>query len=570
MWVILGLLGTALANPPQPANPIIEALQEQLNTNFSSLTLSNAPSIYHLRYHFYEMKQYDAKATMGALLNESTDPYQYLGVEVRVGGPHFDNTGFGGWENGFTGTWLPEGLTPHAAEMAAWRYTDRAYKQAVEHYSRKKAQFRPPADYPGDYTMTEPNAVDLGDGLPSDDAVLKTLAKELSGLLTGDPAITRGEVHIGQENGAHWILDSAGFVSRVPMNESTLRAVIHVQTDDGMLLTDHRLWSTRTTQEFPSKAEMVREVVQMRDDLLNLKDQRVLTEEYVGPVLFEEQAALDIYRYLLVPQLEGTPPEVPFESFIGNIGSGGNGPVRLGRRVLPMGWDVIDDPMSKPEHPSSFSVDAESSPTEPVHAVQDGIMRVPMMSRVPRKDIRETNGHARGIDRSRLSGRVCQLEITAPKELKSKALHKRARKIAESYGRDGYFVIRRLQEPSVRSIGSMPSYSSGEDGTVNLPFPVSIVWVGLDGIRTEVRGARLTGVQRWVLRDIVATGTEVEGTFMIPGAPGDGLYTPTQGLPTWMSGPEILIGEMEIVPAPGDPKSRPILPHPLTQKTLAK
>mgnify|MGYP001376198337 CR=1 FL=1 len=121
------------------------------------------------------MKQYDAKATMGALLEESTDPYQYLGIEVRVGDESFDNTGFGGWENGFTGAWLPEGLTPHAAKMAAWRETDRAYKQAVEHYSRKKAQFQAPEDYPGDYTSLEPHQTDLGSGDGSNDETLRDL-----------------------------------------------------------------------------------------------------------------------------------------------------------------------------------------------------------------------------------------------------------------------------------------------------------------------------------------------------------------------------------------------------------
>ena len=567
MNAILWILSAALANPVV-TDDIVVALQDQLESNKSELSLPDAPPIYHLRYHYYDMKQYDAKATMGALLEESTDPYQYLGVEVRVGSPQFDNTGFGGWENGFTGAWLPEGLTPQAAVLAAWRETDRAYKQAVEHFSRKKAQFRPPPNYPGDYTMTAPNPVDLGAGRQSDDATLKDLAKSLSNVLKGDPRIVRGEAYIGQESGAHWVIDSEGFVSRLPVNESTIRLVLHVRTDDGLLLTDQRMWSTRSSDELPPKSTLVADAQKMRDDLLQLANEKALEQEYVGPILFQDQAAIDLFRYLLVPQLEGTPPEIPFESFLGDIGSSGSGGVRLGRRVLPMGWTVTDDPTSNPAHPSSFQVDAESSPTEPVQAVQDGILRLAMMSRVPRKDIKQTNGHARGIDRARLSGRVAQLSIEAPKISRSKTIHKRARRIADSYGHSGYYIVRRLQESSVRAIGSMPSFSAGEDGTVNLPLPVSIFWVDSDGAETEVRGARLTGVQRWVLRDIAATGPTVSGTFMIPSSPGDGLYTPTQGLPTWMSAPEILIGEMEIVPTPGDPKSKPTLPHPLqTTKT---
>ena len=54
-------------------------------------------------------------------------------------------------------------------------------------------------------------------------------------------------------------------------------------------------------------------------------------------------------------------------------------------------------------------------------------------------------------------------------------------------------------------------------------------------------------------------------TFMIPSSPGGGLYSPTQGLPTLIHAPSILVGEMELVPAPGDPKSVPVLPHPLSE-----
>ena len=565
MIILFTLLSFAWGDSPNTieSNPIVEALHEQLVLNQEKLILENAPAVYHLRYHYYEMKQFDAKATMGALLEENTDPYQYLGIEVRVGEASFDNTGFGGWENGFTGSWLPEGLTPHAAAMAAWRETDKAYKQAIEHYSRKKAQFQPPKDYPGDYTTVPPQVADLGAGESSNDDLLRTLAVDLSAILSGDASILRGEVHVGQENGTHWILDSMGSRVRLPVNESTIRAVIHVRSTDGMLLTDQKMWSTKSTRGLPSKEDMMTEIAEMRDQMLVLHTQNVLSDEYVGPVLFEDQAAIDLFRYLLIPQLEGTPPEIPFDSFIGNIGSNSNGHIRLGRRVLPPGWDVSDNPASQPNHPSTFTIDAEGSPSQNVHAVEDGILRLPMMSRVPRKDVRETNGHARGIERSRLSGRVSQLNIVAPKEMSASKLHKKAIKMAVAYGRKGYYAIRRLQEPSVRSLGSFPSYSAGEDGTVNLPIPVSVEWVKSDGTRTQIRGARLTGVQRWILRDIVGTGKRVEGTFMISASPGGGLYGPTQGLPTWMSAPEILVGEMEMVPAPGDPKSKPILPHPL-------
>lgn len=546
---------------------IVSVLEEQLAENEARLTLPDAPKIYHLRYHFYDMEQYDATATMGALLEESTDPYQYLGIEVRVGDHSFDNTGFGGWENGFTGAWLPEGLTPHAAQLAAWRETDRAYKQAVEHYARKRAQFEAPEDYPGDYTPLDPIQVALGRGETSDADLLRHRAKQLSLQMSGDPSIHRSEVHIGQESGTHWILDSTGTRISRPVQEATLSAVIHIRTKDGMLLTDQLLWSVRSTKDLPSEQDMKSAVQKMRDHLIHLAEQPQVTEEYVGPVVFEGDAATDVFRFLLLPQMEGTPPEIPFDSFLGDIGSRGNGKARLGRRVLPPGWTVVDDPGGNLNHPSAFQYDSEGSPASRVQSVDDGILRVPMMSRVPRKDLRQTNGHARGIERSRLSGRVAQVAVTPPRADSAAKLHKKARRIAESYGRSGYYLVTKLQENATRSLGGMPSFSSGEDGTVRLPIPVSVYWVHSDGTRKELRGARFTGVQRWILRDIVGAGRTTNRTFMIPSSPGGGLYSPTQGLPTLLHAPSILVGEMELIPAPGDPKSVPVLPHPLSETT---
>ena len=562
LWFFI--IGLCFGQTPMQSE-IVTVLEEQLAENKARLHLTNAPEVYHLRYHFYDMEQYDATAAMGALLEESTDPYQYLGVEVRVGDHSFDNTGFGGWENGFTGAWLPEGVTPHAASLAAWRETDRAYKQAVEQYARKRAQFVAPEDYPGDYTELAPIQAELGRGKSSDASILRARAQHLSNALSGDPRIHRGEVHIGQESGTHWILDSTGTRISRPVQEATLSAVIHVRTTDGMLLTDHRLWSAPNTEALPPEEDMVQEVRHMRDHLLSLADKPSVSNEYVGPVLFEGDAATDVFRFLLLPQMEGTPPEIPFDSFLGDIGSRGNGKARLGRRVLPTGWTVVDDPQGNPNHPSAFAYDSEGSPSVTVQSIEDGILRVPMMSRVPRKDLRETNGHARGIERSRLNGRVAQVSISAPHTASSKKLHKKARRIAESYGRTGYYLVTKLQENAARSLGGMPSFSSGEDGTVRLPIPVSVYWVDHTGTRTELRGARFTGVQRWVLRDIVSAGKMTSRTFMIPSSPGGGLYSPTQGLPTLIHAPSILVGEMELVPAPGDPKSVPVLPHPLSE-----
>lgn len=545
-----------------------QTLVDALGTHQQELTLGeDAPPIYHLRYHLMSMEQVDVQASLGHPVKDEADPFRLLAVELRVGEPGFDNTGLGGWENGFGAQWLPQVLTPHALDQAAWRLTDGAYKQAVEQYSRKKAQFRPPEDYPGDYTLTEPVVVRAEPVPVSDAAPLVELARELSSLFADVPGVERGEVYIGHEAGSHTIVDTGGVRVVRPVSELSMRAVLHVRAKDGMLLTDSRLWSVRGLDDLPPREALVAEVTAMRDELLALSEAPVLNEEVVGPVVFTDGAARDLFRALLLPQLEGTPAEVPFDSFLGDLGRTGSS-VRLGRRVLPPGWAVGDDPARDLSHPGAFTHDYEGTPTQDVQLVEDGIVRQVLMSRVPRKDTAETNGHARGGLNTRLSGRPVDTLVEPDRHRSRKQVHKRAARLASAYGRDWYLRVERLQEPSVRNLGSAGGmFSFGDDEDVSVPRPVKLVKVYADGREEILRGGAFSGVQRFALRDIVAAGAQTEGSFFLPPEPGGSLYTPTGGLPTWISVPEVLVGELEVLPTPGDPKDAPLLPHPATVAT---
>lgn len=538
---------------------VADELTEEIARQQAELALPDAPPLYHLRYQLLMLHEVDAVAANGGLIRYRQGPSNGLGVEVRVGTPDFDNTGFGGWQNGFVQGPLPDELTPLSARLGAWRFTDTAYKQAVEQYARKTSQFTAPEDHPGDYQMVDPVTGAAEVPQPLDGEPLQALAISLSEALDRGPrTLERGEVHVGHELGALWTLDSTGTRVRRPVAETTIRALGQLRTADGMLLTDQRLWSVREPSQLPAPEAMAADARAVADGLAALAEAPVLDDEYVGPVLFTDEAAVDLFRYLLVAQLEGTPAEVPFDSWFGDLG-GNKDPVRVGRRVLPPGWSAFDDPGHDPSHPSAFQWDLEGTPAERVDLVSDGIVRDVLMSRVPRKGVDGTNGHARGWIGERPEGRVSQLVVTPPRSESARKLHKRAAKLARAYGRDWYFVVERLQEPAVRQIGQGYSmFAETSDGA--LPPPVRITRVWADG-RTEVlRGARIVGVERWLLRDIVAAGELNTGTWLAPtGSFGSGA---TSGLPVLTLAPDVLVGEVEIVPSPGDPRDANVLEPP--------
>ncbi|MEZ4319432.1 MAG: metallopeptidase TldD-related protein [Myxococcota bacterium] len=560
--MIAVLLGLAHAqdgdSPSSSDSELLEALKAEM-ARASELSLPDAPPLYALRYRLALMQQREVHAELGSVLVEDATPYHGLGVELRVGTPMYDNTGFGGWENGFVRGSLAADPTPHDARQAAWRLTDLAYKQAVEQHARKSSQFTAPDDYPGDWAEMPPVVADDGWATLTGSDALRARVIELSDVFTpaGD-RLQKGQVVLGQEAGGMVLIDRDGTEVRRPMEEVTLRAMAHLRTDDGQMLTDSRLWSVRQPDQLPEQAEMVAELERMRDDLLALAESPSLTDEYVGPVLFEGDAALDVFRYLLVPQLEGTPAEVPYDSWFGDLGEAKD-PVRIGRRVLPEGWSASDDPRADPSHPSSFLHDWEGTPAQRVDLVDDGIVRDLLMSRVPRKGL-APNGHARGFLGYRASGRVTQLSVEPNKAASSKKLVKKGLKMAQAYGRDHVLVVRRLQEDAVRAADATSSmFGFTEEDVLRLPPPVEVVRVYADGREEVLRGARFASVQRFVLRDIALAGEQRTGTFLAPIAGDYASMSPTEGMPTRISAPDILVREIELVPTSGDPRDKPVL-----------
>jgi hypothetical protein len=566
MIVLLAQLALAQDAPAQgtpESHPLLPVLQEQLQHNKARLTLPDAPPIYHLRYHLMELGQVDVHASLGGLVESNAGPYNLFAVEVRIGEPTYDNTGFGGWQDGFRRASLPARLTPDAVALEAWRTTDTAYKEAVEQYARKVSQFVPPPDYPGDYTLTGAVVADDGPGIPEPTVDrLQALALALTDAMREGTPLVRGEVHVGHEAGSLLTVDSEGTSVRSPVQETTVRAILSLRAPDGMLLTDERLWTVRTVDELPPLDKMLLEIQELRKGLDALAQAPTLTEEYVGPVIFEEEAAVDLFRYVLLSQLEGTPPEVPFDSMFGELGEDRD-PVRLGRRVLPPGWSAVDDPMRWAAHPGSYAHDNEGTATQSVELVQDGIVRIVAMSRVPRRGVEGTNGHARGHIGQRATGRISMLEIEPDRHRSERKVDKSALKLARAYGRDWVLVVRRLQEPCVLSLDADLFWDEG----IVLPPPVAIVKRWADGREEIVRGANFAGIQRWVLRDIAMAGPQQEADFFAPlsGSNWAGL-SPTEGMASRIAAPEILVGEIELVPAPTDPREIPVLPPPMVAR----
>lgn len=569
-WV---LLVSGRADATTPSAELHDGLAVELDRCVEGLALPDAPPIYHMRFTLLERTMSEVVASRGAIVDEHSSPSNVLGVEIRVGTPQFDNTNFGGWETGFDSVYLADYLTVPTLRNQAWLLADTAYKKAVEQHARKQAQWSPSEDHPGDFEMAgarthtaqAPDPVQL-DGL-------RELALALSEAYPDAVSLERAEVHAEHGAGTLAVLDSEETRVVLPVRWAHIRAIAHLRLDDGTLLTDHRSWIVTDLDQLPPLDQLTPDIREMVLGLVSTGEAPPLAEEYVGPVLFEDAATGALFRDLLVSQVEGTPSVTSFNTLLGGLGEGfsdsegGPGDVRVGRRVLPQGWSAFDDPQLDPLHPAAFTHDLEGTPTRRVDLVTDGITRDLLMSRIPRKGHAGTNGHARGELGERLCGRVSLLTVEPPRRSSRSKLRRKALKMAASYGLDHVLVVRRFEDDAIRYAFGLPPmfFSMGGDGsqtTFRLRRPLEVVRLYADGREEPVRNLSFAGVHRWVLRDIAAAGLQQETTHLVPAVAGKPLFGANRGLATYISAPEVLVGEMELVPVSGDPRNAPVVPPP--------
>ncbi|MBT3219817.1 MAG: hypothetical protein HN348_12065 [Proteobacteria bacterium] len=561
--IALTLVGLALAQ-----DPVMDGLKAELDRNMAELALPDADGPYFIAYELHESFDVHVRAMLGGIVADRRDPSRSLGVSVRVGSPEMDNSGFRASfrGTGFDDLHLSDEASPEATRRAAWYQTDECYKGAVEILGRKEAARRNQREVerPANFVLTRGAAVALAPQEPPDKAAadkLATLCRDLSAVFLSHPEVEHSEVHCISTGGRRVTLDSLGTNSQVPIAETDVRIVGMARADDGATMSDHASWVVRTIKDLPPRQEMLDAAEELALRLEDWRQAEAMDERYVGPVLFVDEAAVSLFRELMVPALSGTPPPER-EKFSGGATSDG-GLLSLKRRILPPGFSVWDDPQLDSALPSSYKYDNEGIEGQKVDLVQDGLLRDMLMSRIPNLDIEVSNGHGRSLMGDPVRGMPSNMVVEAPHKSEKKFL-RAAWALAAPYDLDYLLVVRRLADAAVASKGGTKLFSFFDRReSSGLSDPVEVVRLYPDGREEVVRGYRFGHVDRRTLRDIATAGQSETRTFLHSHRGSS--WSLTYGLPTTLTAPEVLITELELVPIEEVGDKPPLLESPLAE-----
>lgn len=560
---------------------VVRAMRDELGRSVEKLQLEKLDKPYFISYAVQERSSVSASATFGGLVDSNEQRGRSLAVEVRVGGPALDNTGY------FSPFQRPSGVVRMYGGMLTvpldddydemrrqiWLATDAAYKKALEDLSKKLAhlQNKTRSDDAPDFTQEE---VQTTTEAPAR-AVLKPGAAEawvkpLSLLFREMPDVATGSARIEAVNILTRYVNSEGtsFARLLPLVSCVVTAA--TQATDGTPLEDFVAAYGRSLADLPSSESLAKQVREM-GARLSQRRQAPALDTYNGPVLFEGQAAAELVAQVLAPRLLAIRPPVVDEPRLESMVSGLENPFvdRLGARVLPEFLSVSDNPLLTTHAGvplvGGYQVDDEGVRARETSLIEGGYLKTLLSTRTGVRTIRKSSGSRRGA-----GAQPTNLVMTTTKGLAEGELRQELLRLVGRRNKPFGIVVRRVGNPLVRAtrdpvalfsmMGGPPNVARVEGGLVALRvFP--------DGREELLRGVEIAGLSPETFKDIVAA-SQVGMPYSAP------VRLASSRLPLMASGmpggdavvsfvtPSLLFEEVSLKKPSGDIPLPPVARHP--------
>src|SRR6202042_384880 len=300
--------------------------------------------------------------------------------------------------------------------------------------------------------------------------------------------------------------------------------------------------------QLPSDAELTAKVDKISEDLKALRAAPP-AEPYAGPALLSGRAAAVFFHEVLGHRLEGhrQKDETEGQTFT----------KKINQLVLPAFLSVIDDPTLKELNgvklAGSYDFDDEGVPAVRVEAVENGILKNFLMSRMPVKNFDHSNGHGRRQPGLMPTGRQGNLIVTSTNSVPDTELRKKFIEEIKKQGKSYGLYFDDIQGGFTLTTRSLPQAFQ--------VLPVIVYRVYADGRPDElVRGVDIVGTPLAALTRIVATGDEQHVFNGICGAESG-------SVPVSAVAPAMLFSEMEVQKRAKSHTRPPILSPPGFEST---
>jgi len=534
-------LPQATAATAQPAlvdatgDPVLHALQEEMERSKQKLHLEDNPAPYFLAYRVVDLNSWKADAALGGVRSESRNRIRYLVVQLRLGNYKQDSSSPHG--DGIVEV-VPLDNNERALRFQLWSATDQAYKQAIQALTAKRARLKnltidhPVDDFsPAESVQSLHPTVQLPLDSPADREPWLRMLRNASALYSRDPEVQFLQTSLQFHAVNRYYVNSDGTAVRNGELLYRLLIACDAQASDGMRLQRAADFTANSLSGLPSDAEFQKKTEELLATLKQLREAPLAEEDYHGPVLLSADAATTVFSALVGSNVLGVKPDLGQDARArGQFSSS------YKTRVLPAFLSLDDDPtltaFAGTPLLGHYEVDDEGVRAQRVPVIEDGILANYLLGRQPIRDFPASNGHARAVlPASWPVPAMGNLVVRAADALPPTALKQRLIELCRERGLDyGYYVE------------TMASLSA--------PRLLYRVWAS-DGHEQLVRGAVFGDLDARSMRsNIVAAGNDLY------------VNNDVQPQPHSTVAPSILFDDLELKRQNGNKDKLPDYPSP--------
>jgi len=529
--VVLSACIALAADADSSADPVMRALQEEMQRSKAQLKLEQMASPYYIDYRVFDIDEKTAEASFGAIRSQVHSHVRVARVVVRVGDYKQDSF-YGNGEGIVILAPLDEDIL--ALRHQVWLATDQAYKSATEALSAKQAKLKQfTIDQPADDFAQADSVQYIGPlvTLEGDPQSWCPALRQATSLYKTDPQLESLEAGLHLQAINRYFVTSEGTAIRTGETLGQLNLGASTQASDGMRLARSKVYRLPALSQLPSQEEFQRDAAALVASLKAMREAPVVTDEYRGPVLFSAPAAASTFANLVGDNVLGIKPP------LGQPGrTAGAFSTSYKSRVLPDFLSVVDDPTlsTLDGRPllGYYQYDDEGVKAAKVMVVDQGKLVNYVIGRTPIRDFPVSNAHGRARIPSNPPGpSIGNLIVTSsdplsPADLKNKLLE----------------ICRERALPYCYYVGTIDNEKN--------PNVLYRVWAK-DGHEEMVRGAAFGDLDTRTMRnDIIAASND--------------MYIDSRllNIPHSIVSPSILFDELEVKPANKNRDQLPEYPPP--------
>ncbi|HMD30750.1 MAG TPA: metallopeptidase TldD-related protein [Candidatus Acidoferrales bacterium] len=479
---------TAAAADAAKSDPVLLAMQEELERSKAQLKMENVPAPFYIEYRLVDSDDYQVQAEFGSTEIERRGRFRFARVVVRVGSYRLDSFYDPGTGEAVT---MPLDDDLLALRHALWLATDSAYKSANEALTAKLGLYkRFSIEQTVDDFAHEPPVQSLGPlaRLEFDPARWRGMVEASSALYRDFP-----DVQI-VSSGAHFFatniyyINTEGTILRGGRSCYSVSESASTQAPDGMRIDRSPGEAYADSKDLPTREKYLADTREMLQTITDMRKAPIVEEEYRGPVLFAPDASNDVVESLLASSITGRRP-MPTVS----ARTVGAFAASYKSRVLPDFLSLVDDPTQEKfagqSLIGSYGVDDEGVRAVPVPVVQDGILQNFLIGRRPIRGFPQSNGHGRLVQGGQTEPAIGVLTLKAAKPLSKDEMAQKLLELCRQQDRPYCYFVETL-------------------GPRLSPRLLYRVW-SKDGHRELVRGADFQELDTRSLRsDVIAAGSD--------------------------------------------------------------